>query len=155
MGVEVVYELFNVIDLEYEIGCLCEEILQINLEIKIKKLFKCLKLMEVFQGFGNKFEWMVLIVLLVLLLDLCLLVLLDGGCFVIFDLNDLYCWVINCNNCLKCLFDLVVLDIIVCNEKCMLQEVVDVLFDNGCCGCVIIGLNKCLLKLLVDMIKGK
>lgn len=98
---------------------------------------------------------MILIVLLVLLLDLCLLVLLDGGCFVIFDLNDLYCCVINCNNCLKCLLDLVVLDIIVCNEKCMLQEVVDVLLDNGCCGCVIIGFNKCFLKFLVDMIKGK
>lgn len=61
-----------------------------------------------------------MIVLLVFLLDLCLLVLFDGGCFVILDLNDLYCCVINCNNCLKCLLDFVVLDIIVCNEKCML-----------------------------------
>lgn len=155
MGVEVVYELLCMIDLQFEMICLCEEIVVIGLEIKFKCFIKCIKLIEVFLELGNCLEWMVMIVLLVLLLDLCLLVLLDGGCFVIFDLNDLYCCVINCNNCLCCLFELSVLDIIVCNEKCMLQELVDVLLDNGCRGCVIIGINKCLLKLLVDMIKGK
>lgn len=124
-------------------------------ELKLKKIIKCLKIVEFFLELGNCFEWMVLIVILVILLELCLLVLLDGGCFVILDLNDLYCCVINCNNCLKWLIELCVFDIIVCNEKWMLQELVDVLFDNGCCGCVIMGNNKCLLKLLFDMLKGK
>lgn len=79
----------------------------------------------------------------------------DGGWFVMFDLNDLYCRVINCNNWLKRLIDLGVLEIIVNNEKWMLQEFVDVLFDNGCCGWFVIGLGNCLFKLFFDLFKGK
>lgn len=143
------------IDFEVIVEQLCEELKEVIGELKFKKIIKCLKIVESFLELGNCLEWMILIVVLVILFELCLLVLLDGGCFVILDLNDLYCCVINWNNCLKCLIELCVLDIIVCNEKCMLQELVDVLFDNGCCGCVIIGVNKCLLKLLLDMLKGK
>ncbi|HEP8148401.1 TPA: DNA-directed RNA polymerase subunit beta' [Pseudomonas aeruginosa] len=156
MGAEAVHELLNAIDLEHEIGRLREEIPQTNSETKIKKLSKRLKLMEAFQGSGNKPEWMVLTVLPVLPPDLRPLVPLDGGRFATSDLNDLYRRVINRNNRLKRLLDLAAPDIIVRNEKRMLQEAVDaLLLDNGRRGRAITGSNKRPLKSLADMIKGK
>lgn len=98
---------------------------------------------------------MVLDVILVILFDLCLMVQFDGGCFVISDFNDFYWWVINCNNCLVRFQEILVFEIIVCNEKWMFQEVVDVFIDNGCCGCIVVGVNNCLFKLLSDIIEGK
>ncbi|HCI3989722.1 DNA-directed RNA polymerase subunit beta' [Pseudomonas aeruginosa] len=154
MGAEAVHELLNAIDLEHEIGRLREEIPQTNSETKIKKLSKRLKLMEAFQGSGNKPEWMVLTVLPVLPPDLRPLVPLDGGRFATSDLNDLYRRVINRNNRLKRLLDLAAPDIIVRNEKRMLQEAVDALLDNGRRGRAITG-SKRPLKSLADMIKGK
>ncbi|MCQ4348403.1 DNA-directed RNA polymerase subunit beta' [Pseudomonas stutzeri] len=155
MGAEAVFELLAAIDLEHEIGRLREEIPQTNSETKIKKLSKRLKLMEAFQGSGNKPEWMVLTVLPVLPPDLRPLVPLDGGRFATSDLNDLYRRVINRNNRLKRLLDLAAPDIIVRNEKRMLQEAVDALLDNGRRGRAITGSNKRPLKSLADMIKGK
>ncbi|MCT5656906.1 DNA-directed RNA polymerase subunit beta' [Pseudomonas aeruginosa] len=155
MGAEAVHELLNAIDLEHEIGRLREEIPQTNSETKIKKLSKRLKLMEAFQGSGNKPEWMVLTVLPVLPPDLRPLVPLDGGRFATSDLNDLYRRVINRNNRLKRLLDLAAPDIIVRNEKRMLQEAVDALLDNGRRGRANTGSNKRPLKSLADMIKGK
>lgn len=155
MGAEAVHELLNAIDLEHEIGRLREEIPQTNSETKIKKLSKRLKLMEAFQGSGNKPEWMVLTVLPVLPPDLRPLVPLDGGRFATSDLNDLYRRVINRNNRLKRLLDLAAPDIIVRNEKRMLQEAVDALLDNGRRGRAITSSNKRPLKSLADMIKGK
>ncbi|QEY59815.1 DNA-directed RNA polymerase subunit beta' [Pseudomonas sp. C27(2019)] len=155
MGAEAVRELLMEIDLEYEINALREEIPQTNSETKIKKLSKRLKLMESFHGSGNKPEWMVLTVLPVLPPDLRPLVPLDGGRFATSDLNDLYRRVINRNNRLKRLLDLSAPDIIVRNEKRMLQESVDALLDNGRRGRAITGSNKRPLKSLADMIKGK
>ncbi|AYN96022.1 MULTISPECIES: DNA-directed RNA polymerase subunit beta' [Pseudomonas] len=155
MGAEAVFELLGGIDLEHEIGRLREEIPQTNSETKIKKLSKRLKLMEAFQGSGNKPEWMVMTVLPVLPPDLRPLVPLDGGRFATSDLNDLYRRVINRNNRLKRLLDLSAPDIIVRNEKRMLQEAVDALLDNGRRGRAITGSNKRPLKSLADMIKGK
>lgn len=155
MGAEAVRELLHAIDLEHEIGRLREEIPQTNSETKIKKLSKRLKLMEAFQGSGNLPEWMVLTVLPVLPPDLRPLVPLDGGRFATSDLNDLYRRVINRNNRLKRLLDLSAPDIIVRNEKRMLQEAVDALLDNGRRGRAITGSNKRPLKSLADMIKGK
>ncbi|SDU27471.1 DNA-directed RNA polymerase subunit beta' [Halopseudomonas salegens] len=155
MGAEAVYELLTAMDLEHEIGHLREEIPQTNSETKIKKLSKRLKLMEAFHGSGNKPEWMVLTVLPVLPPDLRPLVPLDGGRFATSDLNDLYRRVINRNNRLKRLLDLSAPDIIVRNEKRMLQESVDALLDNGRRGRAITGTNKRPLKSLADMIKGK
>jgi len=155
MGAEAVRELLSEIDLEYEINHLREEIPQTNSETKIKKLSKRLKLMEAFFGSGNKPEWMVLTVLPVLPPDLRPLVPLDGGRFATSDLNDLYRRVINRNNRLKRLLDLSAPDIIVRNEKRMLQESVDALLDNGRRGRAITGSNKRPLKSLADMIKGK
>ena len=155
MGAEAVRELLMEIDLEYEINALREEIPQTNSETKIKKLSKRLKLMEAFFGSGNKPEWMVLNVLPVLPPDLRPLVPLDGGRFATSDLNDLYRRVINRNNRLKRLLDLSAPDIIVRNEKRMLQESVDALLDNGRRGRAITGSNKRPLKSLADMIKGK
>ena len=155
MGAEAVRELLMEIDLEYEINSLREEIPQTNSETKIKKLSKRLKLMESFFGSGNKPEWMVLTVLPVLPPDLRPLVPLDGGRFATSDLNDLYRRVINRNNRLKRLLDLSAPDIIVRNEKRMLQESVDALLDNGRRGRAITGSNKRPLKSLADMIKGK
>ena len=155
MGAEAVRELLMEIDLEYEINHLREEIPQTNSETKIKKLSKRLKLMEAFFGSGNKPEWMVLTVLPVLPPDLRPLVPLDGGRFATSDLNDLYRRVINRNNRLKRLLDLSAPDIIVRNEKRMLQESVDALLDNGRRGRAITGSNKRPLKSLADMIKGK
>ncbi len=155
MGAEAVQMLMSSIDLEEEIQMLREEIPQTNSETKIKKLSKRLKLCESFYKSGNKPEWMVMSVLPVLPPDLRPLVPLDGGRFATSDLNDLYRRVINRNNRLKRLLDLNAPDIIVRNEKRMLQEAVDALLDNGRRGRAITGSNKRPLKSLADMIKGK
>jgi DNA-directed RNA polymerase subunit beta' len=155
MGAEAVQDLMIQLDLAHEVGILREEIPQTNSETKIKKLSKRLKLMEAFAKSGNKPQWMVLNVLPILPPDLRPLVPLDGGRFATSDLNDLYRRVINRNNRLKRLLDLNAPDIIVRNEKRMLQEAVDALLDNGRRGRAITGSNKRPLKSLADMIKGK
>ncbi|MCX9563976.1 DNA-directed RNA polymerase subunit beta', partial [Vibrio cholerae] len=132
-----------------------EELDTTNSETKRKKLTKRLKLVEAFVASGNKPEWMILTVLPVLPPDLRPLVPLDGGRFATSDLNDLYRRVINRNNRLKRLLELAAPDIIVRNEKRMLQESVDALLDNGRRGRAITGSNKRPLKSLADMIKGK
>ena len=155
MGAEAVYELLRTIDMAAEIRRMREEIEGTNSETKIKKLSKRLKLMESLLASGNRPEWMILTVLPVLPPELRPLVPLDGGRFATSDLNDLYRRVINRNNRLKRLLDLVAPDIIVRNEKRMLQESVDALLDNGRRGRAITGTNKRPLKSLADMIKGK
>ena len=155
MGAEAIQDLMMQLDLAHEIATLREEIPVTNSETKIKKLSKRLKLMEAFAGSGNKPQWMVLNVLPILPPDLRPLVPLDGGRFATSDLNDLYRRVINRNNRLKRLLDLNAPDIIVRNEKRMLQESVDALLDNGRRGRAITGSNKRPLKSLADMIKGK
>jgi len=155
MGAEAVYELLRTIDLPAEICRMREDIDATNSETKIKKLTKRLKLMESLQESGNRPEWMVLTVLPVLPPELRPLVPLDGGRFATSDLNDLYRRVINRNNRLKRLLDLAAPDIIVRNEKRMLQEAVDALLDNGRRGRAIAGSNRRPLKSLADMIKGK
>nr|WP_256261007.1 DNA-directed RNA polymerase subunit beta' [Shewanella sp. NIFS-20-20] len=155
MGAEAVLELLRAIDLEKEIEQMREELPSINSETRRKKVTKRLKLMEAFYTSGNKPEWMILKVLPVLPPDLRPLVPLDGGRFATSDLNDLYRRVINRNNRLKRLLDLAAPDIIVRNEKRMLQESVDALLDNGRRGRAITGSNKRPLKSLADMIKGK
>ncbi len=138
-----------------EIETLREEIEATNSETKIKKISKRLKLLESLNESGNRPEWMILKVLPVLPPELRPLVPLDGGRFATSDLNDLYRRVINRNNRLKRLLDLNAPDIIVRNEKRMLQESVDALLDNGRRGRAITGTNKRPLKSLADMIKGK
>lgn len=155
MGAEAVFELLRTLNLKTEIVRLREEIPTTTSETKIKKLTKRLKLMEAFLDSGNRPEWMVLTVLPVLPPELRPLVPLDGGRFATSDLNDLYRRVINRNNRLKRLLDLNAPDIIVRNEKRMLQEAVDALLDNGRRGKAITGSNKRPLKSLADMIKGK
>jgi len=155
MGAEAIQDMMAAIDLVSEVERLREEIPQTNSETKIKKLSKRLKLLEAFASSGNRPEWMVLRVLPVLPPDLRPLVPLDGGRFATSDLNDLYRRVINRNNRLKRLLDLNAPDIIVRNEKRMLQESVDALLDNGRRGRAITGSNKRPLKSLADMIKGK
>ncbi len=155
MGAEAVQELMIQLDIGQEVATLREEIPATSSETKIKKLSKRLKLMEAFATSGNKPEWMVLNALPVLPPDLRPLVPLDGGRFATSDLNDLYRRVINRNNRLKRLLDLNAPDIIVRNEKRMLQESVDALLDNGRRGRAITGSNKRPLKSLADMIKGK
>ncbi len=155
MGAEAVQDLMMQLDLDQEVARLREEIPATNSETKIKKLSKRLKLMEAFANSGNKPEWMVMNALPVLPPDLRPLVPLDGGRFATSDLNDLYRRVINRNNRLKRLLDLNAPDIIVRNEKRMLQESVDALLDNGRRGRAITGSNKRPLKSLADMIKGK
>jgi len=155
MGAEAVQALLDNLDMDAEIARLREEIPATNSETKIKKLSKRLKLMEAFTSSGNKPEWMIMTVLPVLPPDLRPLVPLDGGRFATSDLNDLYRRVINRNNRLKRLLDLSAPDIIVRNEKRMLQESVDALLDNGRRGRAITGSNKRPLKSLADMIKGK
>ncbi|MCH4296649.1 DNA-directed RNA polymerase subunit beta' [Shewanella sp. 3B26] len=155
MGAEAVLDLLRAIDLEKEIEQMREELPSINSETRRKKVTKRLKLMEAFYTSGNKPEWMILKVLPVLPPDLRPLVPLDGGRFATSDLNDLYRRVINRNNRLKRLLDLAAPDIIVRNEKRMLQESVDALLDNGRRGRAITGSNKRPLKSLADMIKGK
>lgn len=155
MGAEAIKGLLADIDIEDEVNTLREEIPQTNSETKLKKLSKRLKLLEAFHNSGNNPEWMILTVLPVLPPDLRPLVPLDGGRFATSDLNDLYRRVINRNNRLKRLLDLNAPDIIVRNEKRMLQESVDALLDNGRRGRAITGSNKRPLKSLADMIKGK
>jgi len=155
MGAEAVYELLHTLDIKSEVVTLREDISATNSETKIKKLSKRLKLMEAFLASGNRPEWMVMSVLPVLPPELRPLVPLDGGRFATSDLNDLYRRVINRNNRLKRLLDLNAPDIIVRNEKRMLQESVDALLDNGRRGKAITGTSKRPLKSLADMIKGK
>ncbi|MEQ1731683.1 MAG: DNA-directed RNA polymerase subunit beta', partial [Vicinamibacterales bacterium] len=155
MGAEAVHELLHTMDLPAEVIKIREDILGTSSETKIKRLTKRLKLIESFLESGNKPEWMVLTVLPVLPPDLRPLVPLDGGRFATSDLNDLYRRVINRNNRLRRLLELNAPDIIVRNEKRMLQEAVDALLDNGRRGRAITGTNKRPLKSLADMIKGK
>jgi DNA-directed RNA polymerase subunit beta' len=155
MGAEAVYELLKSLDLNAEMVRLKEEIAATNSETKLKRLTKRIKLVEAFVESGNKPEWMVMTVLPVLPPDLRPLVPLEGGRFATSDLNDLYRRVINRNNRLKRLLELNAPDIIVRNEKRMLQESVDALMDNGRRGRAITGTNKRALKSLADMIKGK
>lgn len=155
MGAEGIQALLKDLDLEHQCELLREELQETNSETKRKKITKRLKLLEAFIQSGNKPEWMVMTVLPVLPPDLRPLVPLDGGRFATSDLNDLYRRVINRNNRLKRLLDLVAPDIIVRNEKRMLQESVDALLDNGRRGRAITGSNKRPLKSLADMIKGK
>ncbi len=155
MGAEAVYELMRTIDLPQEIVKVREEMAGTSSETKLKRLSKRLKLIESFVESGNKPEWMVMTVLPVLPPDLRPLVPLDGGRFATSDLNDLYRRVINRNNRLRRLLELNAPDIIVRNEKRMLQEAVDALLDNGRRGRAITGTNKRPLKSLADMIKGK
>jgi DNA-directed RNA polymerase subunit beta' len=155
MGADAIQELLRALNLETEMAKIRDDIANTSSEAKLKKLTKRLKLMEAFLSSGNKPEWMVLAVLPVLPPDLRPLVPLDGGRFATSDLNDLYRRVINRNNRLKRLLDLNAPDIIVRNEKRMLQESVDALLDNGRRGRAITGSNKRPLKSLADMIKGK
>ncbi|WNJ26310.1 DNA-directed RNA polymerase subunit beta' [Xanthomonas translucens pv. translucens] len=155
MGAEAVYELLRTIDLQSEMTRLREEIAGTGSETKLKRLTKRIKLVEAFLESGNRPEWMVMTVLPVLPPDLRPLVPLDGGRFATSDLNDLYRRVINRNNRLRRLLELNAPDIIVRNEKRMLQESVDALLDNGRRGRAITGTNKRPLKSLADMIKGK
>ncbi len=155
MGAEAIQHLMKDIDLEQSVAELREEIPNTRSETKIKKLSKRLKLLEAFLQSNNKPEWMVLEALPILPPDLRPLVPLDGGRFATSDLNDLYRRVINRNNRLKRLLELNAPDIIVRNEKRMLQEAVDALLDNGRRGRAITGSNKRPLKSLADMIKGK
>jgi len=155
MGAEAVREMLMTIDLQREVLQVREDMDATRSETKIKRLSKRLKLLESFIESGNKPEWMVLTVLPVLPPDLRPLVPLDGGRFATSDLNDLYRRVINRNNRLRRLLELNAPDIIVRNEKRMLQESVDALLDNGRRGRAITGTNKRPLKSLADMIKGK
>jgi len=155
MGAEAIRDLLKRINLEEEAGKLREELAATGSETKIKKLTKRLKVIEAFIYSRNRPEWMVMAILPVLPPELRPLVPLDGGRFATSDLNDLYRRVINRNNRLKRLLDLNAPDIIVRNEKRMLQEAVDALLDNGRRGKAITGANKRQLKSLADMIKGK
>ena len=155
MGAEGVKELLKSINIPVEIEKLREELGATGSEAKIKKIAKRLKVLEAFQTSGIKPEWMILDILPVLPPELRPLVPLDGGRFATSDLNDLYRRVINRNNRLRRLLDLRAPEIIVKNEKRMLQEAVDSLLDNGRRGKVMTGANKRPLKSLADMIKGK
>lgn len=155
MGAEAIKKLLKAIDLDQQIAQLREELPKTTSETKIKKITKRLKVLSAFKASGNKPDWMIMEVLPVLPADLRPLVPLDGGRFATSDLNDLYRRVINRNNRLKRLLELNAPDIIVRNEKRMLQEAVDALLDNGRRGRAILGSNKRPLKSLADMIKGK
>src|SRR4026208_414881 len=155
MGAEGVRELLRHLDLNKEIDTLRKDLEATDSETKIKKIAKRLKVMEGFQKSGIKADWMVMEVLPVLPPELRPLVPLDGGRFATSDLNDLYRRVINRNNRLKRLLELKAPEIIVRNEKRMLQEAVDSLLDNGRRGKAMTGANKRPLKSLADMIKGK
>src|SRR5499425_263992 len=155
IGAEAIREMLKSLDLEKLATDLRVEIADSKSELKPKKLAKRLKLIESFINSGNKPEWMILTVVPVIPPDLRPLVPLDGGRFATSDLNDLYRRVINRNNRLKKLIELRAPDIIIRNEKRMLQEAVDALFDNGRRGRVITGANKRPLKSLADMLKGK
>ena len=155
IGAEAIREMLAAINLEATAEQLREELTETTSELRIKKNVKRLKVIEAFIDSGNRPEWMVLTVLPVIPPELRPLVPLDGGRFATSDLNDLYRRVINRNNRLKRLIELRAPDIIVRNEKRMLQESVDALFDNGRRGRVITGNNRRPLKSLSDMLKGK
>ena len=155
IGAEAIREMLAAIDLEAEADQLRADLAEATGELKPKKIIKRLKVVESFLESGNRPEWMVLTVVPVIPPELRPLVPLDGGRFATSDLNDLYRRVINRNNRLKRLIELRAPDIIVRNEKRMLQESVDALFDNGRRGRVITGANKRPLKSLSDMLKGK
>jgi len=155
MGAEGIRELLRTIDINHEVEQLRKDLETTGSEAKIKKIAKRLKVLEGFQRSGIKPEWMVMEVLPVLPPELRPLVPLDGGRFATSDLNDLYRRVINRNNRLKRLLELKAPEIIVRNEKRMLQESVDSLLDNGRRGKAMTGANKRALKSLADMIKGK
>ena len=155
IGAEAVHEILSSLDLEKEIEKLVEESAATSSETKKKKILKRMKVMEGFKKSNIKPEWMILKVLPVIPPELRPLVPLEGGRFATSDLNDLYRRVINRNNRLKRLLDLRAPDIIVRNEKRMLQESVDALFDNGRRGRVITSTNKRPLKSLSEMLKGK
>ncbi|MCX8498504.1 MAG: DNA-directed RNA polymerase subunit beta', partial [Caulobacteraceae bacterium] len=155
IGAEAIRGLLMAIDLHKEADRLREELAGTPSEMKQKKASKRLKILEAFIESGNKPEWMIMTVIPVIPPELRPLVPLDGGRFATSDLNDLYRRVINRNNRLKRLMELRAPDIIIRNEKRMLQEAVDALFDNGRRGRVITGANKRPLKALADMLKGK
>ena len=155
IGAEAIRAMLKALDLDKMQADLRQEIATSDSDIKKKKVAKRLKIVEAFQQSGNKPEWMILTVVPVIPPDLRPLVPLDGGRFATSDLNDLYRRVINRNNRLKRLIELRAPDIIIRNEKRMLQEAVDALFDNGRRGRVITGANKRPLKSLADMLKGK
>ena len=155
IGAEAIREMLMALDLEQLSIDIRKEIEEATTELKPKKLAKRLKLIEAFTHSGNRPEWMILTVIPVIPPDLRPLVPLDGGRFATSDLNDLYRRVINRNNRLKRLIELRAPDIIIRNEKRMLQEAVDALFDNGRRGRTITGANKRPLKSLSDMLKGK
>ncbi|MBV1702310.1 MAG: DNA-directed RNA polymerase subunit beta' [Hyphomicrobiales bacterium] len=155
IGAEAIREILRALDLKKIAEQLLVEIAESKTELKPKKLAKRLKIIEAFIHSGNKPEWMILTEVPVIPPDLRPLVPLDGGRFATSDLNDLYRRVINRNNRLKRLMELRAPDIIIRNEKRMLQESVDALFDNGRRGRVITGANKRPLKSLADMLKGK
>ncbi|MGB2477896.1 MAG: DNA-directed RNA polymerase subunit beta', partial [Paracoccaceae bacterium] len=155
IGAEAIREMLAAIDLEAEAEQLRADLKEATGELKPKKIIKRLKVVESFLESGNRPEWMILTVVPVIPPELRPLVPLDGGRFATSDLNDLYRRVINRNNRLKRLIELRAPDIIVRNEKRMLQESVDALFDNGRRGRVITGANKRPLKSLSDMLKGK
>src|SRR6201987_152523 len=155
IGAEAIPEMVKALDLEKMDADLRQEIIESTSELKPKKLAKRLKLIEAFTQSSNKPEWMILTHVPVIPPDLRPLVPLDGGRFATSDLNALYRRVINRNNRLKRLIELRAPDIIIRNEKRMLQEAVDALFDNGRRGRVITGANKRPLKSLADMLKGK
>ena len=155
IGAEAIRDMLRALDLQKIAADLRVEIAESTSELKPKKLAKRLKLIEAFTQSHNKPEWMILTVVPVIPPDLRPLVPLDGGRFATSDLNDLYRRVINRNNRLKRLIELRAPDIIIRNEKRMLQEAVDALFDNGRRGRIITGANKRPLKSLADMLKGK
>ncbi|MGE0038834.1 MAG: DNA-directed RNA polymerase subunit beta', partial [Xanthobacteraceae bacterium] len=155
IGAEAIREMLKALDLDKLQADLRAEISGSDSDAKKKKLAKRLKIVEAFQQSGNRPEWMILTQVPVIPPDLRPLVPLDGGRFATSDLNDLYRRVINRNNRLKRLIELRAPDIIIRNEKRMLQEAVDALFDNGRRGRVITGANKRPLKSLADMLKGK
>jgi DNA-directed RNA polymerase subunit beta' len=155
IGAEAVRRMLEELDLEGEKEALLQELATTKSELKPKKIIKRLKVVESFIESGNRPEWMILEVIPVIPPELRPLVPLDGGRFATSDLNDLYRRVINRNNRLKRLMELRAPDIIVRNEKRMLQEAVDALFDNGRRGRTITGANKRPLKSLSDMLKGK
>jgi len=155
IGAEAIRELLCAVDLESDRETLRVELAETNSEAKRKKIVKRLKLVETFIESNNQPEWMIMEIIPVIPPELRPLVPLDGGRFATSDLNDLYRRVINRNNRLKRLIELRAPDIIVRNEKRMLQESVDALFDNGRRGRVITGANKRPLKSLSDMLKGK
>ncbi len=155
MGAEAVLKMLKTVDIKEAIDDLNEQADATKSETKLKRISKRMKLMESFLGSGNKPDWMIMTILPVLPPDLRPLVPLEGGRFATSDLNDLYRRVINRNNRLRRLLDLNAPDIIVRNEKRMLQESVDALLDNGRRGRAITGSNRRQLKSLADMIKGK